>query len=167
MNAAKQEVDAACRRGRRRRRQHREHARSPRQTGHCVMRRPAIDSLDARLPPGFQRVLAVPAAAASLCRLPPPRSAAAASPPARSIRSDGSRRRPPVIAVEVLVEQHEVAPVRIVSETSSCRRTPGAGRSRRAGRCATAGAISPPRLPRASSSGPSQSGHSTLKSSPR
>ena len=77
------------------------------------------------------------------------------------LRERGDEARPPglvagaeagaVVAVEVLVERNAIAPVRVLLEPSPCRRTPGAGRARRAGRCAAGDRRSPSR-PRGGSS---------------
>ena len=64
----------------------------------------------------------------------------------------------PVVAVEVLVEQDEVPPVRVVLELLGRRRRPAAGRPCPAGRCSPAGGRSPRPPGTGSSAGRSRSG---------
>ena len=71
-----------------------------------------------------------------------------------------------VVAVEVFVEQHQVAPVRIrlIARVAAVHRPLAVGIPQE--RCASAAAKSRPPLPTASCKFPEPVGHSTLKSSP-
>ena len=95
---------------------------------------------------------------------------------ARTGRAAGDEAGPPglvagaeagaVVAVEVLVEQDQVAPVRIVLELGACRRRPAAGRRRRAGTSPTAAALISFATSNSVMRRPEPVGHSTVNSSP-